>query len=79
MPLNIRNEDVNRLAERLAAVKRVNKTEAVKLALENELRRAEQAEPLWGRLKQLRDRIAVTPDSGLKAGKAFFDDLSGED
>jgi antitoxin VapB len=79
MPLNIRNEDVNRLAEKLATVKCINKTEAVKLALENELRRAEQAEPLWGRLKPLRDRIVATPDSGLKADKAFFDDLSGQD
>ena len=40
MPLNIRNEQVNQLAENLAAQKRVNKTEAVRIALENELRRA---------------------------------------
>ncbi len=78
MPLNIRNEDVNRLAERLAAVKRVNKTEAVKLALENELRRAEEKEPLWARLKPLRDRITAHADSGLEADKAFFDNLNGE-
>ncbi len=78
MPLNIRNEQVNQLAEKLAAQKRVNKTEAVKIALENELRRASEAVPLWERLKPLRERIAVYPDSGLVADKAFFDDLSGE-
>jgi antitoxin VapB len=33
MPLNIRSEEVNRLAEQLAAIKRVTKTDAVKQAL----------------------------------------------
>ncbi|MCI4679037.1 type II toxin-antitoxin system VapB family antitoxin [Rhodoblastus acidophilus] len=78
MPLNIRNELVNQLAERLAAQKRVNKTEAVRIALENELRRASEALPLWERLKPLRERIAAYPDSGFEADKAFFDDLSGD-
>jgi antitoxin VapB len=78
MPLNIRNEQVNQLAERLAAQKRVNKTEAVRIALENELRRASEAVPLWERLKPLRERVAAYPDSGLEADKAFFDDLSGD-
>jgi hypothetical protein len=43
MPLNIRDETVNKLAERLAARKRMNKTEAVRAALENELRRLDEA------------------------------------
>ena len=79
MPLNIRNEQVNQLAEKLAAQKRVNKTEAVRIALENELRRTSEALPLWERLKPLRERVAAYPDSGLAADKAFFDELSGED
>ncbi len=37
MPLSIRNEEVNQLARKLAARKHINKTDAVKLALENEL------------------------------------------
>ena len=78
MPLNIRNEQVNQLAEKLAAQKRVNKTEAVRIALENELRRTSEALPLWDRLKPLRERVATYPDSGLAADKAFFDDLSGD-
>ena len=41
MPLNIRSEEVNELADRLAARTRLNKTEAVKLALRNELERTE--------------------------------------
>ncbi|MEX2695983.1 type II toxin-antitoxin system VapB family antitoxin [Rhizobium mongolense] len=39
---NIRSEIVNQLAEELAAKKRISKTEAVRLALENELRRTDE-------------------------------------
>jgi len=78
MPLNIRNETVNLLAERLAARKQINKTEAVKLALENELRRLDAASPLRRRLASLQDRVAARPATGLDADKAFYDDLSGE-
>ncbi len=38
MALNIRNEEVNRLAEALAAAHRTTKTDAVKQALEKEFR-----------------------------------------
>ena len=78
MPLNIRSEEVNRLAERLAARTRLNKTEAVKLALEHELGRLDQAVPLRERLKPLQRRIQSYPATGLEADKAFFDDLSGD-
>ena len=49
MPLNIRSEVVNQLAERLAARRQVNKTDAVRFALENELRRLDEAVPLRDR------------------------------
>ncbi|MBB4229796.1 type II toxin-antitoxin system VapB family antitoxin [Rhizobium mongolense] len=39
---NIRSEIVNQLAEELAAKKRISKTEAVRLAVENELRRTDE-------------------------------------
>ena len=54
MPLNIRNEVVNQLAERLAVRKRINKTDAVRMALENELRRVESM-PLRDRLRPLQE------------------------
>jgi antitoxin VapB len=79
MPLNIRNEAVNRLAKKLAARKRVNKTEAVKIALENELRRMDDTVPLRERIRDIQDRIAAYPDTGLEADKAFFDELSGDE
>lgn len=78
MPLNIRSEVVNQLAETLAARKHINKTDAVKQALENELRRLDQALPLRERLRPLQDRIMARPATGLEADKAFYDDLSGE-
>ena len=79
MALNIRSRQVDALAEKLAARKRVTKTEAVRIALENELRRSDGPEgSLWQRLKPLRDRVAAAESTGLAADKAFFDDLSGE-
>jgi antitoxin VapB len=79
MPLNIRNEAVNQLAERLARRMRLTKSDAVKTALENELRRLDEAVPLRDRLRPLQGRILARPATGHDAGKAFYDELSGED
>jgi antitoxin VapB len=76
--LQIRNERVNQLAEKLAAIKRSAKTEAVREALENELARIEGAKTLAERLQPIRERIAKRPAAGLEADKAFYDALSGD-
>ena len=78
MPLNIRSEEVNRLAEKLAARLRSNKTEAVRRALENELQRLDEAVPLKARLRPIQDRIQRRPVTGQTADKDFYDELSGE-
>lgn len=78
MALNIRSRHVNELADKLATQKHVTKTEAVRIALENELRRSVGDIPLWVRLKPLRDRVATARIAGPEADKAFFDELSGE-
>lgn len=78
MPLNIRNEEVNKLARKLAARKHISKTAAVKLALENELRRTDQALPLRERLRPLQQRVRAWPATGLEADKEFYDELSGD-
>jgi antitoxin VapB len=78
LPLNIRSEAVNRLAERLASRTRMNKTDAVKLAIENELRRLDEAVPLRERLRPIQDRVLARPATGLEADKEFYDALSGE-
>lgn len=79
MPLNIRNEAVNELAERLAVRKRMNKTDAVRIALENELRRLDEAVPLRDRLGPLQERVLSRPATGLDADKAFYDELNGDE
>jgi antitoxin VapB len=57
---------------------RLNKTEAVKQALEHELQRLDAQMPLRERLKPLQDRVLARPPTGQDADKAFYDELSGE-
>jgi antitoxin VapB len=57
--------------------KHLNKTEALKFALENELRRIEKSQPLRERLRNLQNRVLARTATGLEADKAFYDDLSG--
>ncbi len=78
MPLNIRNECGNQLAKSLASRLRLTKTEAVRVALENELHRLDRSMPLRERLRPLQERIQKRPSTGLKADKEFFDELSGD-
>jgi len=78
MPLNIRSEVVNQLAETLASRMATNKTDAVARALRNELRRLEDATPLRLRLRPLQDRVLSRPATGLEADKAFYDEISGD-
>jgi len=77
MPLTIRSEAVNQLAEKLAGRQRMNKTDAVRTALEHELQRLDEAVPLRERLRPLQDRVMSRPPTGLEADKSFFDELSG--
>jgi antitoxin VapB len=74
MALHIRDEETERLVRSLAALKNLGLSEAVKLAVENELRRI----LLQDRIKPIQDRIAAMPKTGLRADKAFFDELCGE-
>lgn len=78
MPLNIRSEAVNELAEKLAVRQRVSKTDAVRIALENELRRLDAALPLRERLRPLQKRVLSRPETGLEADKAFYDAINEE-
>jgi antitoxin VapB len=78
VPLNIRDEEVNALASELARRRQVTKTEAVKQALQNELRLIGKGLPLRERLRPLQQRVASYPSTGLEADKAFYDELSGD-
>ncbi len=46
------------------------------MALENELRRIEEALPLRERLRPLQQRVLARPATGLEPDKAFYDELS---
>ena len=76
MSLNIRSEEVDRLAERLAARAGLNKTDAIKRALENELRRLEEASPLREGVRPIQARIRQRPATGAAAAKAFCHELN---
>ncbi|CAA2160755.1 hypothetical protein MBRA_05913 [Methylobacterium brachiatum] len=79
MPLNIRSEEVNQLAEKLASQAGVSKTEAVRIALTNELERQNRdSDAFMERIRQLQDELASYPKTGLKADKAFYDSLNDE-
>jgi antitoxin VapB len=78
VPLNIRSEAVNQLAEALAIRMATSKTDAVARALRNELQRLDDATPLRDRLRPIQNRVLSRPATGLDADKAFYDDLSGD-
>ena len=77
MPLNIRDEDVNQLAERVASLAGTTKTDAVRNALERELERLEARLPLAARVRPIQAQIAAHPATGLAADKPFRDRLAG--
>ena len=71
MPLNIPSESVNQLAQKLAARARM------RMALEGERQRLDEAVPLRERLRPLQERVLSRPATGLEADKAFYDEISG--
>jgi antitoxin VapB len=68
MPLNIRSEAVNQLAEALATRMATNKTEAVACALRNELQRLDDAIPLRERLRLVQNRVPPRHRPGSRQG-----------
>lgn len=78
MPFHIRDPETDALVRRLARKRGCGLTEAVKRAVDAELRREETA-PLAERLKALQDKALSRPATGQEADKPFFDWLSGQD
>lgn len=77
MAFHIRDEETDTLVRELARLKGVGLTEAVKQAVGAELKREARDERL-AKVREIQARIAARGWSGLKADKAFFDDLSGQ-
>lgn len=77
MAFHVRDSETDTLVRQLAKEEGVGLTEAVKLAVRDRLEARKAAVPLRERLKKITQEIASMPETGLKADKAFFDDLSG--
>jgi Uncharacterized protein conserved in bacteria len=77
MSLYIRDARVNQLADELMhRLGTKTKTEAVRVALENELRRAGEELTLEERVKKIQDRYAALgPDDPNFDHKAFMDEM----
>ncbi len=78
MPLYIKDDSVAALVNALAEQRGINKQEAVRLAVSNELGRAAQDIPLRERIAAWHAAHPLPPATGLVADKAFFDELSGD-
>lgn len=76
MPLYVKDQEVDRLAERLSTLRKVSKTEAVRQALTHELERAESEPTLVEKaVAMTRELNRKYSPTGLKADKAFIDGL----
>jgi len=78
MTLSIRDAATDRLVRTLAKRKSIGLTEAVRLAVANELQRLDREAPLRERIAEIRRSIVARGRTGDEADKAFFDDLSGD-
>lgn len=78
MAFSVKDEATDRAVRRLAKLRKVGLTEAIRMAVENELRHSGGEASLVQRLKAIGDRYARYKKTGKKADKAFFDDLGGQ-
>lgn len=80
MAFHIRDPRTDKAVRQLAARKGVSMTEAVRQAVESELSKLEEDKrPMLERIRDIQERVAAYPKTGLKADKAFYDWLSGDE
>jgi antitoxin VapB len=85
MAFHIRDPETDRIVRALAAKTGATLTDTVRKAAEEKLARVEQVEvqadqrPLRERIRDIQERVAAHGKTGLKADKAFFDWLSGDE
>lgn len=77
MSFHVRDPKTDALVRELARKRGVGLTEAIRDAVDAELRRDRQADFI-AKVRELQARIAARGRTGLVADKAFFDDLSGQ-
>lgn len=74
MALHIRDAETDELVRELAELRKIGLTDAIKLAVGNELKRGS----LRDRIRPIQEEVRNWGRSGPKADKDFFDDLSGD-
>jgi antitoxin VapB len=79
MAFHIRDPKTDAVVRALAKDKGVSITVAVREAAEREFAERRKKVPLMERIKDITDEIAAAGKTGLKADKAFYDWLSGEE
>lgn len=79
MAIHVRDPRTDSLVRALARKRGIGLTEAIALAVEAELAREAREPGLRERIRALQDEVARRPNTGLKADKAFYDWLSGEE
>jgi len=76
MAFHIEDPATDAAVRKLAAERGISLTAAVREAVENELKRSRR--PLKERVEEIISELEQYPPTGLKADKAFFDDICGE-
>lgn len=79
MAFHIRDPKTDALVRELATKRGIGLTEAVREAVENELRRARARIPVMQRLKPILDELDALPRNGREADKTFYDALWGQE
>jgi antitoxin VapB len=78
MPFHVRDPETDTLVRELAKKRGCGLTDAVKLAVRNELGR-DGVQAKLAKIQAIQDEVARWPDSGQEADKAFFDWLSDDE
>jgi antitoxin VapB len=79
MSIYVKDPATDRAVRRLAKLRGVTLTEAIRMATEEALARSmpRKKDNFLAKVRELQDELAKYPRTGLKADKDFFDDLSG--
>jgi antitoxin VapB len=77
MAFHIRDKETDALVRLVAKCEGVGLTEAVKRAARARLAGLHPRRPLHQRIREIVEPLQAFPETGLKADKKFYDDLSG--
>ena len=79
MAFHVRDAQTDAMVRELARKRGVGITDAIKLAVGAELKRAEDEVPFVERIRRIQEKVRSRPATGLEADKAFYDSLNDEE